>query len=153
MKLNYLFIPLIVIAVAILGNVFSNTASMLWYDALIKPGLTSADWAFPLAWTTIFFLSAAAAILAYNRSLGSLRVVIVALFLVNAVLNVLWSLLFFRLDLIGLAFMEILLLEASVIMLITVIWRVSKTASWLLAPYAVWVAFAAYLTFEIMRFN
>jgi len=153
MKINYAVIPLAVIIVSVLGNIFSGSDGMFWYNALIKPGLTPVDWAFPLAWTTIFFLGSVSALLAYNKSLGSLRVVIVALFLVNAVLNVLWSLLFFKLHLIGPAFMEMLLLEASVIMLITVIWRVSKTASWLLVPYAVWVAFAVYLTFEIMRLN
>jgi len=142
-----------VIAVSILGSVFSGSGDMLWYNTLTKPDLTPASWAFPLAWTIIFFLSAVSALLAYNKSLGSLRVAIVSLFLVNGILNVLWSLLFFKLHLIEPALIEMVLLEASVIMLMFVLLRVSKTAVWLLAPYAVWVAFATYLTFEIMRLN
>jgi len=153
MKINYVVIPLVVIAVSVLGSMFSGSESMLWYNTLNKPGLTPANWAFPVAWTIIFFLSAVSAILAYNKSLGSLKISITALFLVNAVLNVLWSLLFFKLHLIQPALLEMILLELSVIMLMMVIWRVSKTATWLLAPYVIWVAFATYLTFEIMRLN
>jgi len=153
MKINYVVITLVVIAVSVLGSTFSGSESMLRYDTLNKPGLTPADWAFPVAWTIIFFLIAVLAILAYNKSLSSLRISIAALFLVNAILNVLWSLLFFQLHLVQSALLEMVLLEASVIMLMVVIWRVSKTATWLLAPYAVWVAFATYLTFEIMRLN
>ena len=153
MKPNYIIIPLIVFIVASLGS-FLTGAGMDW-DKIIKvPGWTPAGWLIGLVWTIIFILSAFSALIFWKKSKRNSRFwVIFFIFLINAGLNVFWSFLFFYQELIGPAFWEALLLDISVIALIVLIWPISKLASFLLVPYALWTAFASFLTFIIWTLN
>ncbi|MFA6550839.1 MAG: TspO/MBR family protein [Candidatus Gracilibacteria bacterium] len=154
-KPNYAFIPLIVILAALVGSWFSSQG-MAWYDSeLVKPALTPPKLAFPIAWNTIFICTTISALIFWNKSTAKKKLLtrhwwIVSLFVANAILNVLWSFLFFQLHLVTSAYVEMLFLEASVIALILLIWKLSKTASLLLLPYALWGAFATYLTYLII---
>ena len=69
------------------------------------------------------------------------------------VLNVGWSAVFFGLRMPGLAFVEILVLWLAIAATLLTSWRVSRTAGILLAPYLLWVSFAAILNFAIWRLN
>lgn len=150
-----LIIPAVTIGVASLGS--SLTASgMDWYRGINLPSWTPPGSVIGTVWTVIFILATISAILArnYPGTKHAKRVPwIMAAFVLNAVLNVAWSWLFFRLHLIGWAVWEALLLEASVIALIILIRPVSVVAARLLIPYAAWVAFASFLTFMIWRLN
>jgi tryptophan-rich sensory protein len=64
-----------------------------------------------------------------------------------------WSLFFFRLQRPDWALLEVTLLWLSILMLIVFLLRQSRTASLLLAPYLVWVSFAAILNLTIVRLN
>lgn len=165
-KTNYIVIPLITIAVALLGSYFSING-MVWYDGLVRPELTPPKWAFPVAWNTIFLLTTISAVILWNKGQESKKIFwffkresmktdywwIIGLFIANAFLNVYWSFLFFTLQNIDAAFIEMLALEITNISLIILIWNKSKTASLLLLPYAIWVGFATYLTWQILSLN
>ena len=73
--------------------------------------------------------------------------------LLNAILNVAWSLLFFRLRRPDWAFFEIIFLWLSIVLLIGVFARRHLGAAWLLTPYLAWVSFAAFLNYTIVRLN
>lgn len=152
-KANYFIVPLITILVAILGS-FLTGSGMEWYDIeLIRPDITPPDWAFPVAWNLIFVLTTIAALIVYNRSQGKRRFWIAAFFIANAVLNVLWSLLFFKLHLILPAFIEMIVLNLTTVVLIALSCKILKLASWLMLPYFLWVSFATYLTWLIWQLN
>ena len=68
-------------------------------------------------------------------------------------LNVLWSLLFFRLHRPDWALIEVVFLWLSIGVLILFLAKVSRTASALLAPYLVWVSIAAALNYEVVKMN
>jgi tryptophan-rich sensory protein len=72
---------------------------------------------------------------------------------VQLVLNVGWSAIFFGLRMPGLAFVEILALWFAIAATLTSSWGVSRLAGILLAPYLLWVSFAAALNFAIWRLN
>lgn len=76
-----------------------------------------------------------------------------ALFALNGFLNVLWSLLFFRLHRPDWALFEVLLLWLSILLLIWVLARYARIASLLLLPYLAWVAFAGFLNLATVRLN
>jgi benzodiazapine receptor len=69
------------------------------------------------------------------------------------VLNLGWSVIFFGLRLPGLALVEIILLWSAVLATTLVFFRVSRAAGILMAPYALWVLFAAVLNFAIWYGN
>lgn len=68
-------------------------------------------------------------------------------------LNVLWSVLFFRLQRPDWAFVEVVLLWLSIVALIVGVIRYSRTAAALLVPYLAWVTFAAALNRAIVTLN
>ena len=153
MKWNYIIIPLAVIAVSLIGGRFTS-AGMAWYKTIRLPGFTPAGFVIGIVWTVIFTLCAVCLLLLWNKGLSGNRVwVIVALFTVNGLLNILWSYLFFTRHAIGWAVAEAALLDATVIILIILIWPLSRLAAALLIPYAAWTAFAAYLTYSVWRLN
>jgi tryptophan-rich sensory protein len=121
--------------------------------------LTLPSWTPPgstigMVWTTIFILSTIAIILLWNKSQRDKRFkLIITLLIANGLLNLFWSFLFFYSGLIGVAFFEAILLDISVILLIIFIWPKNKLASLLFLPYALWVAFAAYLNYIIWTLN
>jgi tryptophan-rich sensory protein len=75
------------------------------------------------------------------------------LFLLQWLLNTLWTPLFFGMHRPGLAFAEIVVLWSVLAMTLVVFWRVRIAAGVLLVPYLAWVSFAAFLNFTIWRLN
>ena len=75
------------------------------------------------------------------------------LFAANAVFHVLWSPLFFRWRRPDWALAEVPFLWLSILAMVIWLAPYSTTASWLLVPYLVWVTFAAYLNYTIVRLN
>jgi tryptophan-rich sensory protein len=77
----------------------------------------------------------------------------VALFGVNALLNVLWSELFFVWQRPDWALAEVVVLWLSIILLIVTLAPISRRASWLLVPYLAWVSFAGALNLAVVQLN
>jgi translocator protein len=143
-------------AIAAFVAVLGATATDLgpWYQSLAKPSWQPPDWLFGPAWTLIFALTAIAAVFAWNEAPDRpAREWIIAAFALNGFLNVLWSVLFFRLRRPDWALIEVVALWLSIVLLIAVAGRNSKTAGWLLAPYLAWVTFAGVLNLAVVRMN
>jgi tryptophan-rich sensory protein len=125
-----------------------------WYYQLQKPAWQPPDWLFGPAWTLIFALCALAGVLFWrHRTNREERQQVIAAFALNAFLNTLWSLLFFRLQRPDWAMYEVGFLWFSILLLIFLIRRGTRTGAWLLVPYVLWVSFAAILNWKIMRLN
>ncbi len=175
MKLNYLIIPLATIAVALVGGWLTNQGMMMvggqsWYSGLRLPSWTPAGSFIGVVWTIIFILAALAALIVFNiRSAGRRRQMIMAGFVINAILNIAWSWIFFSRHWLWAAVLEALWLGLSVVALMLMIWphketeeevfsaaqkrSLNRLAALLLLPYAVWVFFATYLTYSIWLLN
>lgn len=139
-------------AVAGLGALTTDLGP--WYYRLQKPVWQPPDWMFAPAWTLIFALAALAGILFWERSVDrSARLQVLAAFALNAFLNTLWSLLFFRLKRPDLALYEVGFLWLSIVILIVLMSRGSRSAACLLAPYLAWVSFAAVLNWKVVQLN
>lgn len=139
------------VAVGVAGGLLTDIGP--WYRALVKPSWQPPDWLFGPVWTTIFLLAAISAAMAWNNAPSGTRAMIAWLFVLNGVLNMLWSLLFFHLKRPDWALWEVPLLWLSVLVLIVAILPWSRLAAWLLVPYLLWVAFAAYLNWTIVKLN
>lgn len=135
-----------------LGGVLTDTG--LWYQSLVKPSWQPPDWAFAPAWTLIFALAAVSAVYAWRDThTRTQRVLVVVLFGLNGLLNTLWSTLFFVAKRPDWALIEVMLLWLSVLLPALVFWSRARTASLYLIPYLLWVSFAAFLNFTVVRLN
>jgi tryptophan-rich sensory protein len=140
------------LAVALVGMTLTDLGP--WYRDLAQPSWAPPDPVYGAAWTLIFALAAMGGLLAWLRSDDPRGAeIVIGLFALNGFLNILWSLLFFRLQRPDWAMAELVLLWASVAALVTVCGRRSLTAGALLLPYLAWVSFAGRLNWEIVRLN
>jgi tryptophan-rich sensory protein len=136
---------------SVLGSLFTWPALRPWYAELTKPRWTPPNWLFGPVWTLLFLAMAVAAWLVWRQT--SLLSTPMRLFLLQLALNIAWSALFFRLRSPGAAFIEIVLLWAAILMTTIAFGKVVPTAYWLMAPYLLWVSYAAALNFAIWRLN
>jgi tryptophan-rich sensory protein len=143
-------------ACALAVSIFGALATQIgpWYFALKKPSWQPPDWLFGPVWTLIFGLAALAAVLAWRHAPpGAAHLRIVLGFVANMILNSLWSVLFFRLQRPDWALVEVAFLWASIVIVMMIVWQFSHAATWLLAPYLLWVSFASYLNLTIVQLN
>jgi tryptophan-rich sensory protein len=102
----------------------------------------------------IYAVTALAGVVAWRAaSSRTARQRILVLFAANALLNVGWSELFFKLRRPDWALIEVVPFWLSIVLLIVVLARISSTAGRLLLPYLAWVAFAAILNLAVVRLN
>ncbi len=139
-------------AVSVLGQTLTDLGP--WYQALRQPEWKPPDWAFGVIWTSIFVLLVIAGVMAWRQTANAAqRVQLLALFGINSMLHVLWSLLFFTVKRPDWSMWELPLLWLSIVALIVTIWRLSKVASLLLLPYLVWVTIAGFLNYANVQLN
>jgi len=125
-----------------------------WYVQLRKPSWQPPNWLFAPAWTLIAILAVVAAVFAWDMARDAARrAEIVALFVINGVFNIAWSLLFFKLRRPDWALVEVALLWLSIAALMVGLASMSVRASWLLLPYLLWVSFASVLNWKIVQLN
>jgi benzodiazapine receptor len=140
------------IVVAVAGGLLTETGA--WYAGLRKPGWKPPDWAFGPVWTVIIILAVIAAALAWQAAASTtVRTAIVAVLVINSVLNIAWSGFFFKLRRPDWALIEVALLWLSIVLLIVVLGAATATAGWLLVPYLAWVSVAAFLNYRIVQLN
>jgi tryptophan-rich sensory protein len=138
--------------VAVLGATITGLGP--WYYSLHMPSWKPPDALFGPAWTLIFALAATSGVLGW-RSLPTRvsRATMCGFFAANALFNVLWSVLFFRLHRPDLALLEVSLLWLSILLLMLLLRHASRIAAWLLLPYLAWVSYAAVLNLAVVRMN
>ena len=142
----------VTIVVAIAGAVLTETGD--WYDTLKKPAWKPPDWAFGPVWTTIFVLAVIATALAWRASAGTgARPLILWALAINAIVNIAWSGIFFKMRRPDWALREVVLLWCSVLSLVIVLGASSTWAGILLLPYLLWVSIASFLNLRIVQMN
>ena len=143
---------LVATAVAVMGATVTDLGP--WYHMLRQPRWAPPDAAYGVIWTIIYALNALAAVAMWGASRGRRDVEgMIGLFAANGFLNILWSLLFFRLHRPDWAALEAIALWLSVASLIAYGARRSRIAAILLLPYLAWVSIALTLNVAIVRLN
>lgn len=125
-----------------------------WYEYLRKPFFTPPNWVFGPAWTALYILMGVAVFLVWQKGPANRYVKIaLVLFAIQLVLNALWTPLFFRLHMIGVALVEIIILWIFVLATTVSFYNVSKLACVLFCPYLAWLSFAVVLNGSIWWLN
>ncbi len=173
-----LFTSIIICELAgVAGSVFTVSEIGSWYKGLNKPFFNPPNWIFGPAWTTLFVLMGISLYLVWSRNfeiknklnieskkspnklslkffVGSWQKAnIIIIFVLQLILNILWSVIFFGWHNPGLAFFELLALWFAIMFTIINFYRVSKAAAILLVPYILWVSFAGVLNYSIWMLN
>lgn len=150
-KKSILIAFLLAIAVGGIGGAATEIGP--WYANLIKPSWQPPDWAFGPVWTLIYITTGIAGVRAWRLGDAVQRRYFLGALLINCVFNVLWSLLFFKVQRPDIALIEVVVLWLSILPLVILPWRYSRASSLLMLPYLAWVSVAAYLNLTIVRLN
>ncbi len=121
-------------------------------DGLTAPPLAPPDWLFPIVWTILYALMAIAAYLVFvSEDID--RGQPLRFYLLQVLVNVLWPLVFFRLEWRLFAFFWLLFLLALVLLTAVGFKPISRTAWQLMLPYIAWLVFAGYLNLGYYLLN
>lgn len=142
------------LAVGAIGAFFTASSVKTWYVTLAKPTFNPPNEIFAPVWTSLYVLMGISAYLVWQK-----RHVItqlsrtIAIYLIQLVLNLMWSFIFFYARQIGVALFEILALLLVVVINAWVFYKIDKVAGLLFIPYILWVSFATVLTYNIFILN
>lgn len=147
-----LFIVLCLVIGALGGAVTASSVTS-WYPTLAKPSFNPPNAVFGPVWTVLYVLMAVAGwriwrAVDWDTARGPL-----AMFALQLALNLSWSVAFFGLRSIPLAFAIIVALDLVVTATALAFRRIDRGAAVLLLPYLAWIVFATVLNFAIWRLN
>jgi len=131
-----------------LGSITSS--NMEWYHTITKSSLTPPNFVFPIVWSILYtFLALVGHFLWQNRKEEKARHILV-LFIIQLVLNWLWTPIFFGWHLPGLALLDILTIVAITIYIIIKSWANKyPIIAYVMLIYLLWLLFASYLNLVI----
>lgn len=151
MKIDYKKLFLNILIPVILGAIVGFlSGSSKGYDYIVQPSFAPPSIVFPIVWTILYILMGVSSYIvstndAYNNALPS--------YYFQLIINLLWSFIFFKFKLYFIAFLWIILLIVSVIVMIKKFYNISRVSAYLQIPYLLWLIFAAYLNYAIYILN
>lgn len=153
-KLRPLILSILLsLGVGLLSGFLVGNSSEIYVN-LVKPPLSPPAAVFPVVWIILYILMGISAYLIYvadapkKEKKEALR-----LYKLQLAMNFLWSFIFFKFNLYFLAFIWLMLLFVAVLIMIKKFNMIDETASALMVPYALWLAFAGYLNLMIILLN
>lgn len=151
-KDHHLAIPSIVILM-LLACTWLLYEGLDWYYTLQLPWYTPSSWGFTVIWNIIYFLATISAIIFWDNVKEGDGKDIKWLYALNGLLNVSWVYLFFYAHMVGAALLISVLLFCTILLLMLLVWPVSKKAVLLLIPYLLWIDFAICLNYGVWTLN
>lgn len=152
LKLNHLAISYIAVLIVVFGGVLINNG-LTWYYTLTLPAWHPSALVIVLVWTIIYLCGAWSLITIWNGVRCIRFPWIIAGFGLLVFLNLVWSVSFFQLHLLSVALWIGAVFGVCVLTLMMLMWSVSKKASALLLPFAVWIAFALCVQYAVLVLN
>lgn len=150
MKYHYLLASIILcLTIGWVSGSLSNTTST-WFLSLNKPAIYPPTFLFGLVWSILYFLMGISLYLVFEKTKDRIPYI---LFFSQLVLNFFWTLIFFGLQNILFAIIEIIVLWILILLTIINFWKYSRVAAYLIIPYILWVTFATVLTISIYSIN
>lgn len=164
MKKRYFIIPIITIAICLfmgyLAGISLKADNFSWYNSLNRSPLNPPNIIFPIAWSILYLLIGISIAIIINKYIDEQDLEIkkniknyIFLFIIQFILNLFWTYIFFGLKSPLFGFIEIIILDILIIITIMKFKTISKAASYILIPYILWCLFASYLTLHVLIFN
>jgi translocator protein len=138
----------------VVGSFFTIPAIPTWYASLNKPTFSPPNWIFSPVWIILYTLMGISLFLVWSKKGKKIQVRRgVIIFMIQLVLNALWSILFFGLQSPLAGMIDIILLWGAIGLNVYAFFRLTLWAGWLLIPYWAWVSFAVILNITLLTLN
>jgi len=149
----YYFLFVVFLVAAAGSYLIYESMKTEFYDTLEKPVWAPPSSTISLIWIILYFIISFATYMSYLYGTSTERKTLLWIFGIQLALNFLWSYTFFHLKNPRAARIIILLLLCMIIIQGSYMHSLDQTSGYFFIPYFLWVCFAAYLNFEIVRLN
>lgn len=137
-----------------IGAIFTMDSIPTWYAALNKPSFNPPNNVFGPVWTILYVMMGISMFLIWKEGLKNKDVKNAFIFfIIQLILNSLWSVVFFGAHSVLGGLIIIVLLWLAVLYCIISFRKISRVASILLIPYLLWITFATLLNYYILILN
>lgn len=152
MKINYKKLILIILGTIIIGGLFAIlTMNNQTYKSLNKP-INIPEVVFPIVWIILYILmSISIYLISEDKYIDKTKSYLI--YIIQLVMNSLWTLFFFGLKWYGFSALWILLLIVVVFIMVYNFIKINKLAGLIQIPYIIWLFFALYLNISIATLN
>lgn len=153
LRWSLFLVPLVLLLGFASGMVAASGPQNPWFAALAKPAIYPPPAAFGIVWSVLYAMMgfALAGIVTAQGAPG--RGPAIAAFIVQLVLNLAWSPLFFAAHRILWSLVLLGVLDVVVLATVLLFARVRRGAALLLLPYLAWIAFASVLNWQFWVLN
>ncbi len=145
-RIVYSLLPLV--GGGIVGLIISGYMD---YQNMVKPPFSPPGIVFPIVWTILYVLMGISYFLAVKDNLDNKE--LDQIYFLQLLVNFLWPIIFFVLEMYFTAFLWIILLLILVIAMMKELLVRNKISGYLQIPYLIWILFAIYLNFGIALLN
>jgi translocator protein len=140
-------------AVAGLGSIFTRPSVGSWYLTLHKPPWTPPSWLFGPVWTVLYFMIGLSGWLVWQCKDDRVRSRALLVFVIQLMLNLTWSYVFFAIRSPLLGLLDITALWSTLGIYVLITWSGARLAALLFLPYWIWVSYAGILNYFIWWMN
>ena len=145
--------PLLLLLGTISGMMSNSGGNNFWFAGLEKPAIYPPPATFGIVGTVLYLLMGVALAMVVTARGAPGRGLAIGVFVVQFLLNLAWSPVFFGMQLLVPGFYLLLAIDVAVLLTVVLFYRVRPLAAWLLAPYLAWVLFAAVLNWQFVQAN
>lgn len=122
------------------------------YKDLVQPVFAPPSIVFPIVWTILYTLMGISSYVVASSN-SYLKKDALSIYVVQLIVNLLWSFIFFIFNWYFIAFIWILILIYLVYRMIKEFYSISKISAYLQIPYLLWLVFASILNLSIVILN
>ena len=124
-----------------------------FYNKLNKPVFSPPKWVFAPMWSILYILMFASIVIVGKNTPVYLKPAAISIFLLQLVLNLIWTPMFFIHHKIKNALFICITLTITVLFMIILFAQISTIAALLLIPYLIWLILASALNLAIVKLN
>ncbi len=143
MDKNFLISLISIILVSLLGNINTSKNVNTYFYEKKKSKYTPPNYVFPIVWTILYVFL----IICFKKVLDSKNNYVIGLFVLNLLLNISWTYLYFSQKNIKGSFINIIAIIISSLL----IYKENKEIRNLYIYYVLWLLFAGFLNYDSVR--
>lgn len=116
-----------------------------FFTGLKQPPLAPPAVVFPIVWAILYAVMGIGAYLVYVSEDSGIRTFSLRVYIIQLAVNFVWSIIFFRFELLEFAAVTAVILAALVAVMVWAFYKTRRLAGIINLPYLAWCLFAAYL--------
>ena len=149
--LSFFLFAITTFSASFIGGLVTLNFKEPWYSSLNKPVFNPPDWIFAPVWTLLYLFMTIAIWNAWHKN--TKNVDLVYIYFIHLFFNTTWSIIFFGLQSVSLAMLNLIVLILFIVLLMFNYRRVSIISFYLMIPYLFWCCFALILNISIFIKN